>query len=197
MVFIINYDSNRRDLYNILLDNKYPLVTISIIESFIKEPIVTSVDLQKGITSVIPFSSSADFLAIIFSYNNPYLMMKSTILNPQIELCNIENKSCLRFSFNGSLVEEEAKKAIVEWKRLFKTKSGEKMTLVWDCNKMTGYDPGARIVWQNAMKELKEQISSIWVVSKSGMIRSGAMIIAMITKHDIKVVQYENEISIT
>lgn len=123
-------------------------------------------------------------------------MIKSDILNPQIELCNIENKNCLRFYFNGSLVEKEAKNAITEWKRLFKTKSGEKINLVWDCNKMTGYDPGARLVWQNAMEELHDQISSIWVVSKSGMIRSGAMIISMITKHKINVVQHENEINI-
>lgn len=121
-------------------------------------------------------------------------MMNSSIKNPQIELCNLENNNCLKFSFNGSLVEAEAKDAVLEWKRVFKSKQGEKLTLVWDCNKMTGYDPGARIIWQNTLKELKDQISSIWLVSKSKMIRSGAMIISMITNYNIKVVKSESEI---
>lgn len=124
--------------------------------------------------------------------------MTSEITNPQIKLCSVgNNNNCLRFSFKGSLVEGEAKKAVVEWKQAFKTNEGKKLNLVWDCNKMTGYDPGARLVWQQAMEELKDQISSIWLVSKSSMIRSGAMIISMITKHDIKVVKYESEISIS
>jgi len=46
-------------------------------------------------------------------------MMNSSIKNPQIELCNVENNSCLKFSFNGSLVEAEAKNAVLEWKRIF------------------------------------------------------------------------------
>ena len=120
--------------------------------------------------------------------------MKSGTINPQIELCIEDKSSCLRFSFNGSLVEEEAKNAVDEWRRIFKSKRNQKLDLVWDCNKMTGYDPGARLVWQNALQELKDQISSIWVVSKSSMVRSGAMIISMMTKHNIKVVQDESEI---
>jgi len=62
---------------------------------------------------------------------------------------------------------------------------------------MTGYDPGARIIWQNTLKELKDQISSIRLVSKSTMIRSGAMIISMITNYNIKVVKSESEITLS
>jgi len=120
--------------------------------------------------------------------------MESGIINPQIEFCIEDKSNCLRFSFNGSLVEEEAKNAVNEWRRIFKSKKDNKLNLVWDCNKMTGYDPGARLVWQNALRELKDQIASIWVVSKSNMIRSGAMIISMMTKYNIKVVQDESEI---
>jgi len=68
-------------------------------------------------------------------------MMNSKIKNPQIELCNMENNNCLKFSFNGSQVEAEAKDTILKWKRVFKSKQREKLTLVWDCIKMTGYDP--------------------------------------------------------
>ena len=121
--------------------------------------------------------------------------MDSISVNPRIGFCDLNNKNCLKFSFNGSLVEEEAKAAVKEWRHIFDSKTGEHLTLVWDCNNMTGYDPGARLVWQQALEELKDQISSIWLVSKSSMIRSGAMIISMITKHDIKVVKYESEIN--
>lgn len=121
-------------------------------------------------------------------------LMTSEITKPQINLCNDENNNCLRFSFKGSFVEEEVKKAVAKWKQVFKTNEGKKLNLVRDCNKMTGYDPGARLVWQHALEELKDQISSIWLVSKSSMIRSGAMIISMITKHNIKVVKFESEI---
>lgn len=123
--------------------------------------------------------------------------MDSNNGNPQIEFCNLNNTNCLKFSFNGELAESEAKVAVNEWKHLFESKNGAKLTLVWDCNKMTGYDPGARLVWQNALNEFKNQISSIWVVSKSNMIRSGAMIIAMLTNYNIKVVQTESELFVS
>ena len=123
--------------------------------------------------------------------------MESAIINPKIEVCKIENNNCLRFSFKGSLEEEDAKNAIIEWKRVFKSNDGEKFILVWDCNQMTGYNPGARIIWQNALIDFKDQITGIWVVSKSTMIRSAAMIISMITKYDIKVVRNESKISLS
>ena len=120
--------------------------------------------------------------------------MKQVVSNPQIELCNVKQNNCLKFSFNGILAEDEAREAVMVWKSFFNEKSGEKLTLIWDCNRMAGYDPGARIIWQNTLKELKDQISSIWLISTSSMIKSGAMIVSMITKLNIKVIQSENEI---
>ena len=123
--------------------------------------------------------------------------MNSSNGNPTIEFCALNDNDCLKFSFNGTLAESEAKAAVKEWKSCFESMNGEKLTLVWDCNNMTGYDPGARIVWQNTLNELKNQISSIWLISKSNMIRSGAMIISMLTKYNIKVVQSEGELFVS
>lgn len=120
--------------------------------------------------------------------------MKSDCVNPKIEYCDINDNNCLKFSFKGTLVEEDAKNAIEVWKNFFKEREGEMITLIWDCKEMSGYDPGARIAWQNALKELKNQIANIWLISKSNLIRSGAMIVSMFTKLNIKVVQSESEI---
>lgn len=121
--------------------------------------------------------------------------MESNAQYPLIEAFKVEVTNFLRFSFKDTLTEKEAKMSIIEWEHIFDVNQGEKFTLIWNCQQMKGYEPGARFVWQNALKKLKNQISDIWVISESTKIRSAVMIIAMITKYKIKVVRSEEEIT--
>lgn len=123
--------------------------------------------------------------------------MEFTSFNPRMELQKVENINCLRFTFRGSLVEKDAKLAIDEWKRVFESKDGEKFALIWECNKMTAYDPGAMKAWQRAMKDLRDQTSCIWVISKSSMIRNAVRMISMITNFSINVVRSEIEVQLS
>ena len=52
--------------------------------------------------------------------------MNSDCKNPKIEYCDINDNNCLKFSFKGTLIEEDAKKAIEAWKHFFKERDGEK-----------------------------------------------------------------------
>ena len=73
-------------------------------------------------------------------------------------------------------------------------RTGEKIALVWHCQKMKGYEPMARSLWQRTIKDLKDQIDSIWLITDSALIKAGATLISFFTKLDIKVVKSENKI---
>ena len=116
--------------------------------------------------------------------------------NPKIEWKNNPKKKCLKFTFNDRLGEQDAVSAIEKWQKSFKTFPREKILLIWDCLTMTGYESGARNHWQNALKEMKEQIDSIWLITNSGFIRMGASVMSVFSSYPIKVVSSENEIVI-
>ena len=59
---------------------------------------------------------------------------------------------------------------------------------------MKGYDSDARVLWPEALKEMKSQIHSIWLVSASSAIKIGASVMGFFTKLDIRPVSSENEI---
>jgi len=118
--------------------------------------------------------------------------MKS--VNPSIEWYQISKKECLKFSFGEKLTEKEADVAIAEWKEFFKSREEKKVNLVWDCRKMKGYESGARINWTNALKELKSQIASIWLISDSTFIRLGASVMAMFSNLNIIPINSEEDI---
>ncbi len=120
--------------------------------------------------------------------------MNESPKSPQIEWCQIDDRECLKFVFGGTFMENEAIDAIIRWKELFSTKKGEKVILVWQCQKMKSYEPMARILWQKAIKELKDQIDTIWLVADSTVIRAGAKIMALFTTFDLKVVNSEEKI---
>ncbi len=114
--------------------------------------------------------------------------------NPQIEWCQIDDRECLKFTFEGTFKEREALDAITRWKELFGMKKGEKVILVWQCQKMESYEPTARILWQKAIKDLKDQIDTIWLITDSSVIRAGAKIMALFTSFNLKVVNSEQKI---
>lgn len=114
--------------------------------------------------------------------------------NPKIEWCPIKGKECLKFTFLGTLTESEALDAIAKWKEMFSTKKEEKTVIIWQCLEMESYEPMARILWQGAIKELKNQIDKVWLVSDSIVIQAGAKIMAFFTTLDLRVVNSEEKI---
>jgi len=116
------------------------------------------------------------------------------IENPKIEFCSKHNKTCLKFTFHGKLLVEDSRKAVDIWKKAFESKANEKIILIWDCLKMSGYDPGSRNEWQNAIKVMKNQIDSIWLITNSNLIKVGATVIGIVTSLKINVVNSEDKI---
>lgn len=116
--------------------------------------------------------------------------------NPSIDWMNKSGKECLKFTFTGKFSQADAGPALEKWRQAFSARPGEKITLIWDCLNMEDYDHEARTVWQNACKELKDQIDVIWVITNSLLIRMGASVISVFTSLKIKVVGTEEEIQV-
>lgn len=116
--------------------------------------------------------------------------------NPNIEWIKKSGKECLKFTFSGKFRETDAVIATKKWREIFATRKQDKITLIWDCQNMNDYDQQARTLWQNACKEMKDQITIIWVITNSILIRMGASVISVFTSLKIKVVGSEQEIQI-
>jgi hypothetical protein len=100
----------------------------------------------------------------------------------------------LYFKFIGKLSEELAKNGISVWKEANSLKQGQKIHLVWDCLEMTGYDSLARVLWQKTMKDFKDSIGSIWILTNSNIVKVGATLLSAFTSFSIKIVSSENEV---
>lgn len=114
-------------------------------------------------------------------------------VNPDIFWKSIKGKEVLNFTFRGTLTHQEAEIAIKIWKEMFQLKPN-KQVIVWECKEMKGYEPMARAVWQDAIKELKGQIDKIWLISDSAIIIAGGKIMSLFTSFDIKPVRSEEDI---
>jgi len=115
---------------------------------------------------------------------------------PRIEWSEKSSKQCLQFTFGQALSEREAKIAIAEWKAAFRSKTNDSIILIWDCRKMKGYESPARAKWTDALKEMKSQIATIWLISDSAIIRMGASVMGMVSSLNIKSINSESEIVI-
>ncbi|MFC2137143.1 hypothetical protein ACFLTE_03105 [Bacteroidota bacterium] len=122
--------------------------------------------------------------------------MNQNTKNPLIEWCSINNKNCLKFTFNGILKKEDAVEATKEWKDLFSAANITDVNIVWHCIEMKGYEPMARSVWQNTLKELKSKIACIWLITESKVVKTGALIMSVFTSYELKVVSSEDKIEI-
>ena len=116
--------------------------------------------------------------------------------NPRIEWSQISGKECLRFIFGERLTVKEAEVAISEWRKAFQSRIDKSIILIWDCNKMKEYDSDARVKWTEALKEMKSQIDSIWLISESQIIRMGASVMGFFTSLEIKAISSEAEIAV-
>jgi phosphopantetheine adenylyltransferase len=59
---------------------------------------------------------------------------------------------------------------------------------------MGGYDTEARLQWQKTLKELENQIDTVWLITQSSLIKMGASVMSLFTKLKIQVVRSESEI---
>ena len=114
--------------------------------------------------------------------------------NPRIEWAENSGKQCLKFTFGEKLTTQEAEVAIAEWQKAFQSKKDTSIILIWDCREMRGYDSDARVKWTDALKEMKSQIDSIWLISASSAIKIGASVMSFFSNLDIKPISCESEI---
>ena len=119
----------------------------------------------------------------------------NTTMNPAIEWKTINDKEYLYFTFEGTLTEENASRGIVTWRELFGSKKGSH-ELIWDCMNMKGYKPMARSIWQKALKEHKDRIGIIWLITDSKLIQAGAKLMSFFVPYDFKVIKNKSEIEI-
>ena len=120
--------------------------------------------------------------------------MTDTATKLNIELCSLGNEDCLKFTFTENFSESQAIEAVNEWKHLFESSKGEKTRLVWDCSNMSAYEGKALKIWQQAMKDMKDQIDTVWLITDSALIKTGAKLISVFSKFTIKVVKTADEI---
>ena len=108
-------------------------------------------------------------------------------INPDIVWRTMGSRACLKFTFNGYLTDEDAERAILEWRNAFHSKENESVCVVWDCLKMEGYSHKARSEWTQALHDLKGQINTIWVITKSPIVKMGATVMGMFSGMNIHI----------
>lgn len=113
---------------------------------------------------------------------------------PEIEFSEKFGKNYLKFTFYSKLKKYEAAEAIKIWDEYFWKNSDQKIIIIWQCLKITGYEKGAREIWQKALKKMSDRIEEIWVITNSSVIRMGASLISLFVEYPIKIVSTENEI---
>lgn len=117
--------------------------------------------------------------------------------NPIIEWHTIDNKRYLKFVFEGKLTNKDAEFAAIKWCEIMDSMSSDKISLIWECTKMSGYEWMSRSIWQKTIQKYKNQILSIYLVTDSIIIQSGAKILSINTSFDIKCVSSIEQISTT
>jgi hypothetical protein len=112
----------------------------------------------------------------------------------KIEQLSLNNKLCIKITFYGILIQEDAVTICNEWKELFLLNKGKKLVVIFNAKEMDDYAPMARIAIQKIISEFKNQIENIWLVTDSKLIASGALIMGMFTTFKIKTVDVESKI---
>lgn len=106
-----------------------------------------------------------------------------------------ENDTQLHFTFPEVLSKKAAIQAIAEWSSCMQRSYGETI-LVWDCTTMRDYEPMARILWQQALKEHKEKVEKIYLISDSKVIRLAANLMSLFGSTTIIPLKSTEEISL-
>ncbi len=116
--------------------------------------------------------------------------------NLKVEWITKSGRDCLKFTFFGKFTVQDAIPALEKWRQAFAERPEGKIPLIWDCLNMEDYDHEARTLWQDACKEMKDRIDTIWVLTNSLLIRMGASVISVFTSLKIKVVSSEDQVQV-
>ena len=113
-----------------------------------------------------------------------------------LEWKTIAEKRFLKFTFHGHFSAEEAVPAITEWRKEFEKEvpSGQKVSIIWDCMQMTGFDPDVKNTWQKTLKEFSNNVQEIWIISTNPLIRVAALTMGVFTNYKVKTAIKESDI---
>jgi hypothetical protein len=120
--------------------------------------------------------------------------MNTVIDFKNVEQISIHDKECIKLNFGSVLNQKDAIRVCNEWKAVSQVDKTKKYVIIFNAKDMIDYEPMTRTSFQNTMKELKDQIDQIWVISESKLIRGGAAIMGMLTSFSIKAVNSEEQI---
>jgi hypothetical protein len=113
-----------------------------------------------------------------------------------INFITIDNREYPQFDFRGHLDDDSAAEAIKRWNdEMTKTKQNRtKISIIYNCIEMTGFDTNARRNWQDIIKMHKDQIEVIWLVSDNIFIRTAAKTMGLISGFPINATKSLSEI---
>jgi hypothetical protein len=120
--------------------------------------------------------------------------MTEVLFSNEIEQFTLHNKKCLKSEFHGVLKYELTRAVCSEWKKIALQNTTNQYNKIINARGLSNYEPMARSIFQNTLKELKGNIEKIWLITDSKIITGGASIMNMFTSVPIKVVSSENEI---
>lgn len=90
----------------------------------------------------------------------------------------MRQQRCLVLHFNIYFTEANARQAIADLGPLL-AGEGSRVTMVWECTHMTGYDQAARDLWQEFIKGLLPKVAAIHLVSQNLLIRVGGSVVGI------------------
>ena len=122
-------------------------------------------------------------------------MNKSKTTIP-LELSQTGPLPVLTFYFQGDLTKNKAIQMIEEWEMYMNSQPTEQFILIWEAMEMSGYEPAARTLWQKTLKDFRDRIDTIWLVSDKRIIRLGANLMGTFTKLNIKPVANIHEVKL-
>ncbi len=99
-------------------------------------------------------------------------------MNPTFEWQDRKDERYLLLHFARHFSAESARDAIRTISPMIMKTEG-KITMVWECSDMAGFDQAAREAWQIFVKDIKSKIERIHLVSNKLLIRSGAVVVGI------------------
>lgn len=120
-------------------------------------------------------------------------LMKKNVLytssfNPDVRLLDVYGKNCIYFQYNGVFRLKDAEIALNRITNYLKENKTHKKLVVWNCLGIKDYETAARTMCQDAVKEYKDTIDSIFVIANSPIIYAAVEIISFFTSLPITVV---------
>ena len=102
-----------------------------------------------------------------------------------INKVKLKEKEYLKFDFPKHLDVVTAEHAIDQWNAQVANED-QKISLIFNCTKMSGFDTEARRKWQSTLKNLKAKTGDIWIVSDNLFILGAAKTMGILSGYQIK-----------